>query len=52
MSALEGKRLEVSITAAAKMQAIAQFKAGKPRPDKPDTPSDKPDMTDKNKAKP
>jgi uncharacterized membrane protein len=30
MSALEDKRLEVSITAAAKAQATAQFKADKP----------------------
>jgi hypothetical protein len=49
LSALEDKRLEVSITAAAKAQASVKFKADKPRPDRPDKPSDKPD---KHKAKP
>jgi hypothetical protein len=49
LSALEDKRLEVSITAAAKAQACAHFKVDKPRPDGPDKPSDKPD---KHKAKP
>jgi hypothetical protein len=52
LAALEDKRLEVSITAAAKAQAAAQFKADKPRPDKPDRPNDKPDKPDKTKAKP
>jgi hypothetical protein len=52
LSALEDKRLEVSITAASKAQATAQFKADKPRPDKPGKPNDKPDKPDKRKAKP
>jgi hypothetical protein len=52
LSALEDKRLEVSITAAAKAQAIAQFKADTPRPYRPDNPSDKPDKPDKHKAEP
>jgi hypothetical protein len=52
LSAMEDKRLEVSITATAKSQAAAQFKAGKPRPHRPDKPNDKPDKPDKNKAKP
>jgi hypothetical protein len=52
MSVLEDKRLEVSITAAAKAQAAAQFKAEKPRPGRPDKPNDKPDNPDKHKAKP
>jgi hypothetical protein len=47
LSALEDKRLEVSITAAAKTQAAAQFKADKPRPNRPDKPNDKPDKPDK-----
>jgi hypothetical protein len=51
MLALEGKRLEGSITAAAKAQATAQLKADMPRQDIPDKPSDKPDEPDKNKAK-
>jgi ribosomal protein S7 len=42
-SAMEDKRLEASITAAPKAQAVAQFKADKARPDRPDKPSDKPD---------
>jgi hypothetical protein len=50
--ALEDKRLEVSITAAAKAQAAAQFHADKPRPDKPERPTDKPDKPHKTKAKP
>jgi hypothetical protein len=49
MSVMEYKRLEVSITAAAKAQGAAHFKADKPRPDKPDKPNDKPD---KNKVSP
>jgi hypothetical protein len=49
MPAMKGKRLEVSITAASKAQAAAQFKANKPRTCRPDKPNDKPD---KNKAKP
>jgi hypothetical protein len=52
MSAVEDKRLEVSITAAAKAQAAAHFKADKPRPDTPDMPTDKPDKPDQTKAKP
>jgi hypothetical protein len=52
LSAMEDKRLEVSITGAAKAQAAAQFKADKPRPDKPDKPNDKPDKPGKHKAKP
>jgi hypothetical protein len=48
---VEDKRLEISITAAAKVQATAQFKADKPRPGRPDKPSDKPDKPDKHKAK-
>jgi hypothetical protein len=52
MSALEDKRLEVSITGAAKVQAAAQFKADKPRQYRPDRPTDKPDKPDKTKAKP
>jgi hypothetical protein len=47
--ALEDKRLGVNIAALAKAQAHAQFKADKPRPDRPDKPSDKPD---KQKGKP
>jgi hypothetical protein len=49
VSAMEDKRLEVSIIVAAKAQAVAQFKADKPRQDRPDRPNDKPD---KHKAKP
>jgi hypothetical protein len=49
---LEDKRLEVSIAAAAKTQAAAQFKADKPRQDIPDNPSEKPDVPDNNKSKP
>jgi hypothetical protein len=52
LSALEDKRLEVSITTAAKAQAVAQFKADKRRPYRPDMPNDKPDKPDKPKAKP
>jgi hypothetical protein len=52
VSALEDKRLEVSITRAAKAQGAAQFKADKPRPGRPDKPNDKPDNSDKHKAKP
>ena len=52
MSALEDKRLEVSITSVAKAHAIAQFKANKPRRDRPDKPSVKPHKPDKHKAKP
>jgi hypothetical protein len=52
LSALEDKRLEASIIAVAKAQAIAQFKADKPRPDRPDKPHDKPDKPDKPQAKP
>jgi uncharacterized protein YfcZ (UPF0381/DUF406 family) len=50
MSALEDKRLEVSITATAKAQAAAQFKADNPRLDRPDRPNDKPDKPDRPKA--
>jgi hypothetical protein len=52
LSAVEDKRLEVSITSAAKAQVVAHFKADKPRPDRPDKPNDKPDKPDKHKAKP
>jgi hypothetical protein len=52
LSAMEDKRLEVSITSSAKAQAAAKFKADKPRPDRPDRPNDKPDKPDKPKAKP
>jgi hypothetical protein len=52
LSALEDKRLEVSIAGAAKAQATAQFKADNPRPDRPDKPNDKPDKPNKHKAKP
>jgi hypothetical protein len=52
LSALEDERFEVNITAAAKAQAVARFKADKPRPNKPDTPNDKPDKPDKHKSKP
>jgi hypothetical protein len=52
LSANEDKRQKVSITATAKAQAAAKFKADKPRPDRPDKPNDKPDKPDKNKAKP
>jgi hypothetical protein len=51
LSAMEDKRLEVSITANTKAQAAAQFKADKPRPNRPDMPNDKPDKPDKHKAK-
>jgi hypothetical protein len=40
-----------SVTAATKGHATTHFKADKPIPCRPDKPSDKPDMTDKNKAK-
>jgi hypothetical protein len=43
LSALEDKRLEVSIKAVVKAQATAQFKADKPRPNRPDKSNDKPD---------
>jgi hypothetical protein len=49
LSAQEAKRFEFSITAAAKAQALANFKAYKPRLGRPDKPSDKPE---KHKAKP
>jgi hypothetical protein len=49
MSAVKDKRLEISITAAPKAQAAAEFKANKPRRCRTDKPNDKPD---KNKAKP
>ena len=49
---MEDKRLEVSITTSAKAEAAAEFKADKPKPDRPDMPNDKPDKPDKNKAKP
>jgi hypothetical protein len=52
LSALEDKRLEVSIIAVAKAQEDAQFKTDKPRLDRPDKPSDMADKPDKNKAKP
>jgi hypothetical protein len=52
MSALEDKRLEVNSTIVAKAQAAAQFKADKPRPDRPDKPCDKPDRPAKKIAKP
>jgi hypothetical protein len=52
MSALEDKRLKVSIITTAKAQAAAQFKADKPRPDRLDKPNDKPDNPDIHKAKP
>jgi hypothetical protein len=39
LSAMEDKRLEVIITAVAKAQADAQFKADKPRPYRTDKPS-------------
>jgi hypothetical protein len=52
LSAMEDKRLEVSITIVTKAQATTQFKADKPRPDTPDKPNDKPDKPDKQKAKP
>jgi hypothetical protein len=52
LSALEVKPLEVSITAAAKAQATAKFKANKPLPNRPGKPSDKPDKPDKHMAKP
>jgi hypothetical protein len=51
MSALEDRRLEVSITTVAKAHEIAQFKANKPRRDRPDKPSVKPQKPDKHKAK-
>jgi hypothetical protein len=50
LSAIENKRLEVSVTLVTKAQALAQFKADKPRSDKPDKPNDKPYMTHKNKV--
>jgi hypothetical protein len=50
--ALDDQRLEVSITAGAKAQAAAHFKADKSRPDRPDKPSDNADKPDKHKAKP
>jgi hypothetical protein len=49
---LEDKRLEVSIAAFSKAQASAHFKAGRPKPNTLEKSSDKPDMTDNNKAKP
>jgi hypothetical protein len=53
LAALDDKRLEIiSITTAAKAQAAAQFKADKPRPNRPDRPNDKPGKPDKPKAKP
>jgi hypothetical protein len=52
MSALEDKRLEVSVTAASTPQAAAKFNADKPRPDIPNKPNEKPNITDKDKAKP
>jgi hypothetical protein len=52
MSAMEDKLLEISITVVAKAQAIAHFKANKPRPCIADKPNDKQDKPDKNKAKP
>jgi hypothetical protein len=52
LSAIEDKRLEVSVMAAAKAQAVAHFEADKPRPDRPDRQNDKPDKPDKHKVKP
>jgi hypothetical protein len=52
LSAMEDKRLERSITLAPKAHAAARFKADNPRLYLPDKPSDRPDRTDKNKAKP
>jgi hypothetical protein len=52
MSTLEDKRLEVGITATAKAQVDAQFKADKPLPYRQNKPNDKPDKQDKHKAKP
>jgi ribosomal protein L12E/L44/L45/RPP1/RPP2 len=52
MSAMEDKRLEVSITAVAKAPATPECKADKPRKEKPDKPSGKHDKPDNNKAKP
>jgi hypothetical protein len=49
-SALD-KRLEDSITTADKAQAIAQFKADKPWPNRRGKPNDKPEEPDKNKTK-
>jgi hypothetical protein len=46
MSALEDKRIKVSITAASKAQAHAHFKADKPRPDRLDKLNDKLDKPD------
>jgi hypothetical protein len=51
MSTLEDKRLEVSITTVAEAHAIAQFKADKPKPNKPDTTNDKQDKPGNNKTK-
>jgi hypothetical protein len=52
MLAVEDKRLEVSITAAALAQATAHFKTCKPRTYRHCKPNDKQDKPDKNKAKP
>jgi hypothetical protein len=52
LSALEDKRLEVTNTTHAKAQAVEHFNAEKPRLDGPNKPSDRPERTDKNKAKP
>jgi hypothetical protein len=52
LSALDDKRLEFNTTTTVIVQAVAQFKADKPRSERSDKPSDKPDMMDKNKAKP
>jgi hypothetical protein len=49
---MEDKRLEASITATAKARATAQFKADKPRPERPTNTIDKPDKPDKHNAKP
>jgi hypothetical protein len=50
LSALKDKPLEVSITAAAKAQAAAQFHSDKPKPDT--TIPLKPDRADKLKPRP
>jgi hypothetical protein len=52
MSALEDKRLEVSVTAASTAQAAAKFKADKPRPGIPYKPNEKPSIADNDKANP
>jgi hypothetical protein len=51
MSAPKDKRLENGIAATAKAQAAAEFKADKPRLDRPDKPNEKPYKPNNNKAK-